>query len=401
VSHAALRIVPIAVVLLLAALLWPVESNAAQFTLSWVDNSTNEDGFAIERATGTGGAFAQVGTVGANVTSFTDTGLGAATTYCYRVRAFSAAAGNSPYSNQACATTGAPTVSLAVVKTGTGSGTVSSAPAGITCGSICSSNYTSGSSLTLNASAAAGSTFTGWTGGGCSGTGSCSVTLSAATTVTANFDQTTTSTPTPPPPTTSGTTTGTTQAPPPPPPVTLTVSKVGTGSGTVTSTPAGIACGTTCTKNYANGLSLTLNAAPSAGSTFTGWAGGGCSGTGTCSVSLTSSTTVTANAPAITGITTTGPATLLSFGGSVGSNPTYRWTAVSTAKWYFMQVNNGGRVRIARWISAVEAGCGSGTGTCSYTPRTNLNPGTSWWFIKTWTGVDGVWSDAMSFTVAP
>ncbi len=103
-------------------------------------------------------------------------------------------------------------------KTGTGSGTVTSSPAGISCGSTCSAIYNCGTVVTLTASAAGGSTFSGWSGGGCSGTGACSVTMSAATTVTATF---------------------TAQ----PQQFTLTVSKSGTGSGTVTSSPAGINCG--------------------------------------------------------------------------------------------------------------------------------------------------------------
>src|SRR5262249_26437640 len=80
-----------------------------------------------------------------------------------------------------------PTFSLTVSKAGTGSGTVTSTPSGITCGAMCSGNYASGTAVTLTASPATGSTFTGWGGGGCSGTGSCTVSLSAATTVTATF----------------------------------------------------------------------------------------------------------------------------------------------------------------------------------------------------------------------
>src|SRR5882672_11261304 len=52
---------------------------------------------------------------------------------------------------------------------------------------------------------------------------------------------------------------------------TLTVSKSGNGGGTVTSSPAGIACGATCSASFAIGTMVTLTAAPAAGSTFTGW----------------------------------------------------------------------------------------------------------------------------------
>ena len=77
---------------------------------------------------------------------------------------------------------------LTVSKAGTGSGTVTSSPAGISCGSDCSESYTSGASITLTASAASGSTFAGWSGA-CSGTAStCTVSMSAAKTVTATFN---------------------------------------------------------------------------------------------------------------------------------------------------------------------------------------------------------------------
>src|SRR5207247_4912974 len=99
-----------------------------------------------------------------------------------------------------------------------GTGTVTSTPIGITCGTSCSASYASGTLVTLTAAPDAGSVFTGWSGGACTGTGPCTVTLTAATTVTATFTPT----------------------------FTLTVSKAGTGSGTVTSTPTGIACGTDC-----------------------------------------------------------------------------------------------------------------------------------------------------------
>jgi hypothetical protein len=57
----------------------------------------------------------------------------------------------------------------------------------------------------------------------------------------------------------------------------LTVARAGSGSGTVTSSPTGIDCGSACAWSYASGPVMTLTATPAAGSIFTGWTGGGCS----------------------------------------------------------------------------------------------------------------------------
>ena len=76
---------------------------------------------------------------------------------------------------------------LTTAKAGTGSGRVTSSPAGIDCGSSCSAEFDSGTSVTLSASAASGSEFSGW-GGACSGSSTCTVTMDAAKSVTATFD---------------------------------------------------------------------------------------------------------------------------------------------------------------------------------------------------------------------
>src|SRR5439155_10324351 len=88
-------------------------------------------------------------------------------------------------SNPATLTVNVPRFTLMVSKTG--SGTVTSSPAGISCGATCSATYNSGASVILTAAPASGSSFRGWSGGGCAGTGTCTVTLTANTTVSASF----------------------------------------------------------------------------------------------------------------------------------------------------------------------------------------------------------------------
>ena len=61
---------------------------STSITLNWQDNSNNELGFQIQRATSSGGPWSVVGSVGANVTSYMDSGLGSSTTYYYQVAAF-------------------------------------------------------------------------------------------------------------------------------------------------------------------------------------------------------------------------------------------------------------------------------------------------------------------------
>jgi len=156
---------------------------------------------------------------------------------------------------------------LTVIKLGIGNGTVFSNLGGIVCGNDCTGYYAGGTSVTLTAATATGSTFSGWSGG-CIGSGdTCTVNVAALTNVMATFN--------------AGT-------------HPLTVIKSGTGNGTVTSTPSGINCGVDCTKEYFSGTSITLKATPSSHSTFTGWSGG-CTGTlPTCKVKVTKLTSVVA-----------------------------------------------------------------------------------------------------------
>jgi hypothetical protein len=164
--------------------------------------------------------------------------------------------------------------SLTASEAGNGTGSVSSSAAGINCPGTCSHSYGAGSPVTLTATPAAGSRFAGWSGGGCSGTDTCQVTLDADTSVTATFTKT----------------------------QTLSVTEAGVGSGGVSSSPSGVDCPATCSQDFDKGTVVTLTATPDPGdpstpgseSTFTGWSGGGCSGTGTCVVTMDADASITA-----------------------------------------------------------------------------------------------------------
>ena len=152
-----MKIVFFAVILALLSATHAQAQDKRLFT-AWTDNSTNEIGFNVERGPAQSGAFARIGGTATGVTSYTDTGLMAATQYCYRVNAFKSA-GESAYSNVACAATPA---TLAIVKAGTGSGVVTAA--GINCGPTCSAEIQANAVLSLIATPDVGSVFAGWSG---------------------------------------------------------------------------------------------------------------------------------------------------------------------------------------------------------------------------------------------
>ncbi len=163
---------------------------------------------------------------------------------------------------------------LSVSRNGTGSGTVTgvvnagSPYTAINCGSTCSASVFGGYSVTLTATPTAGSTFAGWSGP-CSGTGSCTVSMSTAQSVSATFNVAA--------PTTYA----------------LNISKV--GNGTVTTSPAGINCGATCSASFTTNSMVAISAAPAIGYNFTGWTGD-CAGTGsTCNIQMLTNRNVTAN----------------------------------------------------------------------------------------------------------
>lgn len=165
------------------------------------------------------------------------------------------------------------TAPITVAIAGTGSGSIVSNAAGISCtatagvaSGTCTAPFAYGSSVTLTATATSGSTFTGWSAP-CSGTGTCTVTADAAKTVTATFQPSAAT-------------------------FTLTASVTGTGTGSVVSAPT-IACPGVCSADYASGSTASVTQGAGAGSRFVGWSGV-CTGTGSCSPVMTANRSVTA-----------------------------------------------------------------------------------------------------------
>ena len=136
----------------------------------------------------------------------------------------------------------APPNTIYALAVATAGGTVTSDVPGIDCGTSCVGGYGAGVPVTLTPSASP----VAW-GGACSGSGACVVPMTRARAVTASI---------------GGAALGQS-------PVAVSV----TGQGTVSSTPAGIQCGTACGGSFARGSTLTLTAAPAPGEVFAGWDG--------------------------------------------------------------------------------------------------------------------------------
>ncbi len=161
--------------------------------------------------------------------------------------------------------------SYALTVTKSAGGVVTSQPAGIDCGTTCSSTFSAGSRVTLTAAASGGNVFSGW-GGACAGsTNTCTVSMDVARNVSASFAAT---------------------------PNTRLVALGKSGQGTVTSSPSGIECDSSCggvSASFPATSAIVLSANPAAGNTFAGWSGA-CSGMGQCNIAAG---TNTANVTAI------------------------------------------------------------------------------------------------------
>lgn len=195
-----------------------------------------------------------------------------------------------------------------------GSGTVSSSPAGIDCGSTCSASYAGGTPVSLTATPSAGYAFTSWSGA-CTGSQACSVTMNSNQSVTANFALDTSKI--------------------------ISIGKIGTGDGTVTRSGGNLNCGSICSESLQQGATINLSATAATGSTFVGWSGGTCSGTGSCAFTLNSNTTVNATFNATSGGRTVIPLTATDIQGTSGSTLYYSVTVPENAKNLVIKISGG------------------------------------------------------------
>ncbi len=299
---------------------------------------------------------------------------------------------------------------LNVLTAGTGSGNVSSSPAGISCPGDCAESYEAGTSVNLTATPNSGSVFTGWTGD-CSGTGTCTVSLSSVRNVTATFTYVSTNyypdidgdgygagtviVAAVQPPNTSINNTDCDDANSSVHPgateicgnatdencngqtddcimYTLTVSKSGTGGGTVTSDVGGLNCGATCTYSYLPGATVTITETPDATSAFSGWSGAG-TGTG-------STQTFTMDGNKTLGATFTRKSYALNVltggtgSGNVSSSPAGISCPGDCAENYVAgtSVNLTATPNSGSVFTGWSGDC-SGTGTCSFTVMSSKN----------------------------
>jgi hypothetical protein len=197
--------------------------------------------------------------------------LSPSTTYYYQIVAADNAKMTTYGSSMSFTTlaSGAPpgaTYTLTVKESITGGGTVTSSPAGISCGSVCSENLTGGTTVTLTAAPTTSFNFTGWQGCDTTGEYTCTVTMTQNQTVTAYFTLCGYSVP-----------------------CTITiVVDMPSGIGTVTSSPPGINCDASCQANFSNATAVVLTFSPSVSNSGITYTWNGCDSTSgyTCTIAM-------------------------------------------------------------------------------------------------------------------
>lgn len=162
---------------------------------------------------------------------------------------------------------GPPLVTLTVVVTGDGDGTITAAGTTLTCPGVCSIQVEVGSNITLAAQPDPSSTLVAWSVPACGQSSTCALDLSADTQVEVRFDLNRYS---------------------------ITVTTSGDGRGQVTEANQGLACPGQCEVEVAHGTQIDLRARPDANNSFGGWSGD-CQGLATtCALTVTAPVTVNA-----------------------------------------------------------------------------------------------------------
>ncbi|MBD3240787.1 MAG: DNRLRE domain-containing protein [Chitinivibrionales bacterium] len=154
-------------------------SSYSSVGLSWTDNASNETGFKIYRSLSQSSGYTQVGTVGENVTTWSDNNLSASTTYHYRVYSYNTAGNSSDYCGCSATTSAAPTYALTTTVSPSGAGSVTRSPN--------QSSYTQGTTVSLTANANSGFRFQEWSGSASGTSNPIDVVMNAQKSVTATF----------------------------------------------------------------------------------------------------------------------------------------------------------------------------------------------------------------------
>jgi Domain of unknown function (DUF1929)/Divergent InlB B-repeat domain/Galactose oxidase, central domain len=222
-----------------------------------------------------------------------------------------------------------------------GNGAVTSDVGGTSCQA---SNLAHNSHVILTASPGAGFALAGWSGGGCTGTGStCDVTMDSDHTVTATFASA----------------------------VQLTVTMAGAGAGRVRAPPNNaLDCPSTCTAGFAQNGPATLHADADVNSIFIGWSGdtaGGCTGTGDCTLTMDVARNVTATfEPAhMLHVVRTGAGTVTSDVGGINCGVSCD-ALVQDGAVVTLTAAHGPNSTFGAWGGDTDGGC-SGTGNCVVT----------------------------------
>jgi hypothetical protein len=228
-----------------------------------------------------------------------------------------------------------------------GSGSVISSPAGISCPGICATSFPYGTTVYLSEVPSSGFGFSNWSGA-CSGASPvCTVTMSSNQSVNAIFQ--------------------------PLEVLTVTVS----GGGTVTSSPSGISCPGVCSALFIYGKTVTLSASAVGGYNFAGWSGA-CSGTGTCTVGMSAAKAVSANfSPLIINtVAGNGTAGYTGDGGPATSAEFYGPVGVAVDASGNLYIADSGNCRVRKVTASTRiVSTVAGNGTCGYSgdggPATN------------------------------